>query len=381
MMSEMLSTIDRPKERPFPWHCPKCRKKDVWRDTIRYECQRMSGGQLVDVVIPDLAVPRCHSCGELVFDYEAEQQINARTAAVGNRGGGLIPHASIRIESFSPRPLIVIPGSDATAVIRIARENYDGLLKVSVDGLPEWLTSRVLHIHEIGLSSQIDLSVVASQGAPTGRTVARLIVRGNGVQDEASLSVTVRTPPRPSGKSLWSLLTQRGLSSTDRVKVMRHADPRYDIDELAREGWLEVYQSYQAKRIFECDYVVFFIGTKNFRARFFGVYRVILPPVAANTRPLPPNCPYDFSDRGPNDWFYELEAVPGFEDLRSVVIDWGLGVKARNQWLNKPDDKKKPLRDKTVVAGLPTGKSIGGSVFRYDRPTEPVAEADWDALQ
>jgi alkylated DNA nucleotide flippase Atl1 len=84
MMSEVLGTIDRPKERPFPWYCPKCRKKDVWRDVICYQCQRLSQGQLVEVVVPNLAVPRCHSCGELVFDYLAEQQINAQGAAIGN---------------------------------------------------------------------------------------------------------------------------------------------------------------------------------------------------------------------------------------------------------------------------------------------------------
>lgn len=79
-MSEVLGTLDGPKERPFPWYCPRCRKKDVWRDVIRYQCQRVSLGQTVDVVVPDLAVPRCRSCDELVFDYTAEEQINAQTA-------------------------------------------------------------------------------------------------------------------------------------------------------------------------------------------------------------------------------------------------------------------------------------------------------------
>ena len=62
--------------RPFPWFCPRCRKKDVWRSTVSYQCQRMHHGVSVDVVVPDLDVPRCASCGELVFDYYAEEQIN-----------------------------------------------------------------------------------------------------------------------------------------------------------------------------------------------------------------------------------------------------------------------------------------------------------------
>ena len=82
-MSEVLGTVDRPKERPFPWYCPKCRKKDVWREVIRYECQRLSEGRFVDVLVPDLAVPRCRSCGELILDYAAESQINAQSALRG----------------------------------------------------------------------------------------------------------------------------------------------------------------------------------------------------------------------------------------------------------------------------------------------------------
>jgi hypothetical protein len=29
----------------------------------------------------------------------------------------------------------------------------------------------------------------------------------------------------------------------------------------------------------------------------------------------------------------------------------------------------------------PAGQPLRGTLLRYDRPTEPVAEADWDALQ
>ena len=93
-MSEVLDTLERAKERPFPWFCPRCRKKDVWREVIRYQCQRLDKSRPVDVVVPDLAVPRCRSCGELVFDYAAESQINARSAAMGNLGGFLMQLAA-----------------------------------------------------------------------------------------------------------------------------------------------------------------------------------------------------------------------------------------------------------------------------------------------
>jgi hypothetical protein len=36
----------------------------------------MHNGRSITVVIPNLAVPQCKNCGELVFDYDAEKQIN-----------------------------------------------------------------------------------------------------------------------------------------------------------------------------------------------------------------------------------------------------------------------------------------------------------------
>lgn len=34
-----------------------------------------------------------------------------------------------------------------------------------------------------------------------------------------------------------------------------------------------------------------------------------------------------------------------------------------------------------VAQPAPTGHPLRGAILRYDRPTEPVAEADWDALK
>jgi len=43
---------------------------------IPYQCQLLHKSQPVTVVLPNLAVPRCNNCGELVFDYEADDQIH-----------------------------------------------------------------------------------------------------------------------------------------------------------------------------------------------------------------------------------------------------------------------------------------------------------------
>jgi hypothetical protein len=34
-----------------------------------------------------------------------------------------------------------------------------------------------------------------------------------------------------------------------------------------------------------------------------------------------------------------------------------------------------------VTRPMPPGHALQGTVLRYDRPTAPVAETDWDALQ
>jgi len=77
MMPETDRTNGRAKRtgRAFPWHCPKCRQKEVWLVNIPYQTQRLHEGQLVTVDIPQLSVPRCRNCGELVFNYSADEQI------------------------------------------------------------------------------------------------------------------------------------------------------------------------------------------------------------------------------------------------------------------------------------------------------------------
>jgi hypothetical protein len=91
-MSEPLTTAatDGSAGLPFPWFCPRCRRKAVRRETIRYECSRSHNGQPLTVVVEYLKVPRCGHCGELVFDYDAEEQINRafRDPLQGGAGAG-----------------------------------------------------------------------------------------------------------------------------------------------------------------------------------------------------------------------------------------------------------------------------------------------------
>ena len=56
--------------------------------TIPYQCERIYNGQSITVVLSALNVPKCANCGELVFTYDTEEQINlayrAQTDALRN---------------------------------------------------------------------------------------------------------------------------------------------------------------------------------------------------------------------------------------------------------------------------------------------------------
>lgn len=77
MSEQLTSTEPQRTEKPFPWRCPKCRQPAVNRVTMPYHCQRKLNGRFVKVKIPNLAVPCCSNCGEVVFDYVADEQIRA----------------------------------------------------------------------------------------------------------------------------------------------------------------------------------------------------------------------------------------------------------------------------------------------------------------
>jgi hypothetical protein len=71
----------QPSGRPFPWVCPNCRSREVRLATIPYHAEQLFQGKFIAVDIPRLEVPRCGNCGELVFNYNADEQILAAVKA------------------------------------------------------------------------------------------------------------------------------------------------------------------------------------------------------------------------------------------------------------------------------------------------------------
>lgn len=175
--------------------------------------------------------------------------------------------------------------------------------------------------------------------------------------------------------NIVEILHLRGLDISKKVKLIRHQDKRYDVWELYRDGKLDIYQSYQSNLIFECDFIVAFIGLENSQARFIGVYKVNGHKQAKETS-LPSDFPHPgfFSE---TDVFYNLVSVPGFEDLKDrVVIDWGKSALAWHQWLT----------EKEIIEILPKGyiKDFPGYldfILKYDDLVtiieHPEANREW----
>jgi putative zinc finger/helix-turn-helix YgiT family protein len=61
--------------KPFPWRCPECGQDEVHPAVVSHKSRICLDGKTYTVELPELRVPRCRACGELVFDNDAEEQI------------------------------------------------------------------------------------------------------------------------------------------------------------------------------------------------------------------------------------------------------------------------------------------------------------------
>jgi hypothetical protein len=150
---------------------------------------------------------------------------------------------------------------------------------------------------------------------------------------------------------ILDLLGLRGFDATRPAKLVRHKDARidtHDFDEMVRRGWLETYQGYQSRPVFDGrEFVLSFVGGASTRARFIGVYQVVGKRPGCDG-PEPPGCPYASKWKQAAN-FYELRHEPGYEDLENrVVIEWGKGALKWDQWLS----------NKEVIEIVPKGQLL-----------------------
>jgi len=126
--------------------------------------------------------------------------------------------------------------------------------------------------------------------------------------------------------------------------MARHQDRRLNIEPLLALDQFDVYQSFQSRPVFECKYVISFIGEGGMRARLIGVYEV-MGRQERGTVSLPSDFLYQHMNAR-NCYHYTLERDERFDDLAyRVVIDWGGSARA---WCQR-------YRDKEVIEILPIG--------------------------
>ena len=180
--------------------------------------------------------------------------------------------------------------------------------------------------------------------------------------------------------SLSELLAARGFRpDSKRVKLIRHKDARFDLEELRGAGWFETYQKFQSKPVFDgCDQIIVFLGERGASARFIGVYDVG-PRSAADPTLLPSECPHpEWAKAGTS--YYPLKKCSGFEDLEDrVVIDWGKAALAWHQWFTD----RPVLEIRAQGRGLSPFRDYLRVHLRFDDlvrlATQPEAHHDWVA--
>lgn len=133
--------------------------------------------------------------------------------------------------------------------------------------------------------------------------------------------------------TIQKLLEAHGLNPKAKIKLVRHKDARErrkdghrDICDMYRfnKTEFEDYQAIQSKpRFHNVDYIVSFIGEKGSKSRFVGVYHVAGVKSIDETKKR--SCPED-------KYFYILEEIPGFEELKERVIIRWKNARKWEQW-------------------------------------------------
>jgi len=151
------------------------------------------------------------------------------------------------------------------------------------------------------------------------------------------------------GLGIIDILQLAGFDQTKRTKLVRHLSQYDPIDELIRNKWFEVYQSYQSNNVFHnTDQIISFYGLSNNRAAFYGVYDV-KGYVTANAGANIVGCPSIERWRNTCNFYYTLKRNKLFDEFCDrIVIDWGPGALA---WQQK-------LRNKPVFEILPSGRKL-----------------------
>src|SRR5215813_11688577 len=102
----------------------------------------------------------------------------------------------------------------------------------------------------------------SATGARAGRGVPRLRGRFTLPEETAGGVEAAMT-----SLGVLDMLGFYGFDRHCRAKLVRHKEDKYPVEELLRNGWLDLYQSYQGKPRFDnLDAIVSFYGQTGTRA-------------------------------------------------------------------------------------------------------------------
>src|SRR5437899_3303416 len=79
-MCTMPEQLQQPRkrtsgDRSFPWRCPRCLQKTVCPAVMTYRARASYDGRFYELDIPDLQIPKCSACGEMIFSNHTDEQI------------------------------------------------------------------------------------------------------------------------------------------------------------------------------------------------------------------------------------------------------------------------------------------------------------------
>ena len=142
--------------------------------------------------------------------------------------------------------------------------------------------------------------------------------------------------------TLDEILKSRRLNFDAKIKFIRHQEKKINIPKLIELNQFDIYQSNQGKDIFNCDYIVSFIGFKQTKAKFVGVYKV-KKCYYPNNQKIPTHFIYKWMK--PGKYYYDLVELEQFNDLKNrLIIEWGKS-RTWHQW----------RKTKEIVEILPEG--------------------------
>lgn len=149
--------------------------------------------------------------------------------------------------------------------------------------------------------------------------------------------------------NITEIVRMRDFDISQKIKLVRHQDARYDLNLLYKQGFIEFYQSVQSKDVFgNCNYIFSFMGTEGTKSVFIGAYRKVSSSMFDKSK-IPAGFPYLDMLEKDEYFYYELERIKKFDDLiNRLVIDWGKSTRSWYQWLDEDKDKQ-------VIEILPSG--------------------------